>query len=313
MKQDSASAFKPRLEQRHPYLFVEYWKEGERTFNWFAEWEHLSLKISDVRVSISYQYVARKFGDDPPSVPLGQFDEKSVPSNIPGDQKKAYLEYVSRLFNETFTKADSARAPVISGTFTTEDRRSIGFIRSGEAEKPGGIRKGHIALYSSTEVRRGYLWSVDEDEAKWSPSQKPGEVCINLYLAPAQIEEAIAEIKQAALANRQIRVAADIQVLTFQSEVDRSLAEPYHSQTYYFQEGAFAPAVLERLTIVPVSSQTTAPADDDDADNIPAPAILVAPPAAGSQSAPRQPRYSTKALVIALWAIAIAIIIHALR
>ena len=38
MRQDGAGAFKRRLEQRHPYLFVEHWKEGERPFNWFAEW-----------------------------------------------------------------------------------------------------------------------------------------------------------------------------------------------------------------------------------------------------------------------------------
>jgi hypothetical protein len=184
--------------------------------------------------------VARKFADDAPSIPLGQFDEKAIPQNIPDDQKTVYLNYVFNLFNGTFTKPDSAKAPVISGKFTTEDHRSIGFLRSGEEEGQRAIRKGHIALYSSTDIRRGYVWSVSEDDVKWNPSQKPGEVCINLYLAPAQIEEAMAEIKQAALANRQIRVTADVQVLAFQSEVDRSLAEPYHSQTFYFQDGAFA-------------------------------------------------------------------------
>src|SRR5262245_4253685 len=121
MKRDNASAFKRRLEQRSPYLFIEYWKEGEKPFNWFAEWEHLSLEISDVRVSISYQYLEKKFGDNRPGVLLGKFDEASIPSNIPNDRRKDYLDYVSRLFNETFAKADSEKVPSISGTFTTED------------------------------------------------------------------------------------------------------------------------------------------------------------------------------------------------
>src|ERR1019366_379137 len=109
MKQNDPSAFKRHLEQRHPYLFLEHWKEGERPFNWFAEWRHLSVEISDIRVSISYQYVARKFADDAPSIPLGQFDEKAIPQNIPDDQKTVYLNYVSNLFNGTFTKPDSTK------------------------------------------------------------------------------------------------------------------------------------------------------------------------------------------------------------
>ena len=53
--------FQRRLEERNPYLFVEYWKEGERPFNWFAEWEHLSLEVFDLRPSIKHENVSRKF------------------------------------------------------------------------------------------------------------------------------------------------------------------------------------------------------------------------------------------------------------
>ena len=88
---------------------------------------------------------------------------------------------------------------MISGKFTTEESRDIGFIRSGESEEgKRTAREGYISIRSSTNIRRGSLWSVSEDEAKWDWSHEvaPGEVRIELYIAPAQIEAAIAEINK---------------------------------------------------------------------------------------------------------------------
>ena len=71
--------------------------------------------------------------------------------------------------------------------------------------------------------------------------------------------------------------------------------------------------MLERLTIWPVSSQATKSApDDDNKDDAPQPTIPLTPPTIGSVSAAAPPRHSVKALVIALWAIAVAIVFHAL-
>jgi hypothetical protein len=87
-----------------------------------------------------------------------------------------------------------------------------------------------LTYRSSTNIRKGSLWSVSEDEAKydfdWSHEIAPGEVRIELYVAPAQIDAAISEIKPATLANQQIKVAAACCLLAFRSEVDRSLSEP---------------------------------------------------------------------------------------
>jgi hypothetical protein len=124
-------------------------------------------------------------------------------------------------------------------------------------------------------------------------------VCINLYIAPAQIEASIAEIRQATLANRQIKLKVDCYVLAFRSEVDRSLSELYHPQTYWFEDEVFAPAMLERLA-------TTI---DGEADG---PGPTTTPSATQKLPPAVQPQYSMKALVIALWAIAVAITLHAL-
>jgi hypothetical protein len=299
-KQPERPPFRRRLEKKNRYLFIEYWKEGERPFNWFAEWEHLALEISDIRVTVSHQYVDQKFGRDQKSITLRRVDEETIPKDVPDDQKKAHLEAVSNLFNDSFTKPDSEQISIISGKFATE-QHSIGFIRSGEIEESRrGTQEGYISVYSSTDVREGHLWSVSEDESQWVGTHSPGDVCINLSIAPAQIEAAIAEIRQATLANRQIKVTVNCYVLAFRSEVDRSFAEPYHSQTYWFEDEVFAPAMLGRLA-------TTI--DGDKADG---PGPTTTPSATQKLPPAVQPQYSMKALVIALWAIAVAIILHAL-
>src|SRR5262245_20799408 len=164
-KASAATTFQRRLEQKNPYLFIEYWKEGARPFEWLAEWEHLSLDISDIRISVSQHSVDEKFGRDQQSIPLRKFDERSISQDVPDDQKKAYLAFVSNLFNDAFTKPDSERTAVISGKFTTEENRDIGFIRSGESkEGKRTIRERDISIRASTNIRIGSLWSASEHD-----------------------------------------------------------------------------------------------------------------------------------------------------
>jgi hypothetical protein len=305
-KPNKGEPFRKRLEQRGPYLFIEYWKEGERPFNWFAEWSHLSVEITDVSVAIVHTYLDKRFGELEPPVALRKSHaDEIVIENIPEDQKKPYLEFVNRLFNEEFTKPRTEEVSIIFGKFVIEATRSIGFIRPGETEdgKPT-IQRGRILLRGSDDMRPGSLGSISEEDVKWGSPHKPGEVCIELSMAPAQIKAVIAEVRQAASENRPIRAAADLYVLAFQSEVERSLAEPYHPQTYWFRDGAFAPAVLQRLTIW----QDSLPPGIERVDDQPrAPPPVPAPPVVGKEGRSMRP------LVIALWAIAIAIVIHALR
>jgi hypothetical protein len=286
-KASSPTTFQRRLEQKNPYLFIEHWEAGKSPFKWAAEWEYLSLELSNIRISTVQRYLDPKYGRDEKSIPLASVDERWIPEDVPDDQKKAYVDFVSNLFNNAFTKPESERTAVISGKFTTEESRDIGFIRSGETEKgKRTIREGDISIRASNNIRNGSLWAADEHD--WL--HKTGEVCIELYAAPAQIDAAISEIKQASLANRQIRVTADCHLLAFRSEVDRSLSEPYHHQTYWLREGAFASIALQRLTTEPT----------------------LTPSATQKLPSAAQPQHSMKALIIALWAIAVAIIFHAL-
>jgi hypothetical protein len=138
----------------------------------------VSIEISDIRISVSQQYLDRNSGRISNTIPLAKFDEQSIPKDVSDDQKKAYLEFVSNLFNDAFTKSNSERTAVISGKFTTEENRDIGFIRSGESEEGRRTaREGYISIHGSTNIRRGSLWSVSEDEDKWGADLTHQEKC----------------------------------------------------------------------------------------------------------------------------------------
>ena len=127
-KQPERPPFRRRLEKKNQYLFIEYWKEGERPFNWRAEWEYLELEISDIRFSVSHQYVDKQFGQDQKSIPLRRVDEERIPKDLPEDQKKAYLDAVSNLFNDSFTEPDSEQISTISWPAPGSEDTELGVL-----------------------------------------------------------------------------------------------------------------------------------------------------------------------------------------
>ena len=165
-------------------------------------------------------------------------------------------------------------------------------------------------LYSSPELQPGYIWMVDEDEHKWGSSEAIGTVCINVYMPFAQALRLQTQLKQSLGEGLSRRVRAQLSVLAFQSEVERSLAESYHHQTYSFSHGAFSPVMLQGISISQGSKTTTT------SERVPLLQTNI------SSGLPDKPKAfsngqsgsvrGAKALVIALWAIAIAILIHAI-
>jgi hypothetical protein len=242
--------------------------------------------------------VSRRFGDDVKAVEL--LDEKSlateaVAEKISPAQRQAYQQYEFTTFNNSFTKATSQETWRISGRFSTEQRRSIGFIRSGEnAERKPVFKEGHIDIYGVEDIRRGYLFRYNEDDALWDSSKRVGDICIHLDLNQSQIKAAIEETTRATQANGPPRVKVDLYVLAFQSEVERSLSEHHHSQTFWFKDGAFAPAILERLTILPAPPKPAAPTSGNGKAKTSSATTPISTAATGNAVA--QPRYSNLAL-----------------
>ena len=167
-------------------------------------------------------------------------------------------------------------------------------------------------LHSAARLQQGYIWMVDEDEYKWGSTEPVGTVCINVYLPFAQALRLQAQVKQAMGDGLSRRISAQLSVLAFQSEVERSLAEPYHSQTFFFSRGSFSPVMLQGISISQGSESTNT------SENAPhkllqtniSPGLPEKSKAASNGQS--RPVRGTKALVIALWAIAIAILIHAI-
>jgi hypothetical protein len=150
MNQKSAKGFHKRPEQRNPYLLVEYWKEGERPFNWFAEWTHLSLEISNVQVAISHEYLDRTFSGDGKTVSLNEVDENMVHKEIPDSQKQAFLEYLIRLFNESFTRPNVDQTLFISGILRLRMREASGSLDQANRKRKNAPQQKVISRYVPT-------------------------------------------------------------------------------------------------------------------------------------------------------------------
>lgn len=229
------SPFRKRLEKKHAYLFVEHWKEGERPFNWIAEWEQLSVELSDVSSTTGESVASRNFDVDKGNC-LTLWDEQDsrdadVVDRVSNEVAGLYAKFRSMIFNHSFEAPEAEQSILISTTFTTEDH-SIGFIKDGDdGDRQQNINTGRLMLHSSTGLRPGYIWIVDEDESKWGSSEPVGTVCINVYMPFAQALRLQAQLKQLIGDGLSRRIRARLSVLAFQSEVERSLAEPYHSQT----------------------------------------------------------------------------------
>lgn len=317
MTSSPKSAFRKRLEKKHAYLFIEHWKEGERPFNWIAEWEHLSVELSDVSFAMSENVASRAFGADAGNCLTLWNEEDSrnsdVLDRVSNEVAGLYAKFRSMIFNHSFQTPESEQSTVISATFTTEETRSIGFINDGDdGDKQQTKNTGRLMLYSSARLRPGYIWMVDEDEHKWGSSDPIGTVCINVYMPFAQAMRLQAQMKQSIGDGQSRRIRAQMSVLAFQSEVERSLAEPYHSQTYSFSRGAFSPVMLHGISISQGSEPTTT--SESTPYKLPQTNIPSALPEKSKASSIGQaaPVRGTKALVIALWAIAIAILMHAI-
>jgi len=85
--------FQKCLEKKHAYLFIEHWQEGKRPFNWVAEWQHLTVELSDVSFAMSENVASRAFGEDEGSwLTLWDEPEAAATNQISDDVKALYTK-----------------------------------------------------------------------------------------------------------------------------------------------------------------------------------------------------------------------------
>jgi hypothetical protein len=308
--------FRNRLKKSHAFLYIEHWKEGEKPINWFAEWQHLTVELSDISFGMSENIVTRHFGRDEDKNYLTLWNESDtrdsdVVDGVSDEAAELYEKIRSSIFNHSFKLPELEQSNVISSTFTTKGNRSIAFIQDGDdCHRQQTTDTGRLKIYSSTRIQHGYIWIIDEDEQKWGSSEAVGTACINVYVPFNQALRLQAQLKQSMSDGLTRRIQAQLSVLAFQSEVERSLGEPYHSQTYSFTRGAFSPVMLQGVSIL--QSEPTAKGKDVANKLFQRDETLSDLPEKKKAPSGEQPARGNKALVITLWAIAIAILLHAL-
>jgi hypothetical protein len=307
MSDKDRSGFERHLEKKNDLYFVEHWKDHEKPLSWFSHWERLSVVLSVVKVYTVFHYAERKRGQERTADPLqlydrDEFEKIALEQGETEDEAARIAKVRDELLNRTFWKPDAGDGVVFEFKFETTGKRSVNFIEDGGTPD---IYKtsGEFTLYGSQLPKGGYLSLTNDDDAKWSEGVEAGTVSIQTYISNAEAKEFLAVLR-AASPNAEVR--ADLDVLAFQSEMERSLAEPYHHQTYSFEKGEFSPVVLKSLMVIePAGSPQSA---EQERSGKVATSIHVEPPARPLAAPSTFPVSAT----LALWAIAIAVIALAL-
>lgn len=326
--------FRKHLEKKNDFLFVEHWQEGKGTFNWAAEWEWLDLKLSNVVItevtSVSDREVFEN--DDKEHLNLVRtevddderlfFTSDVDRSNFKTDEEyeaavkkekeeqreeeRAAREEVGKIFNHCFTKPVQASDRIIRADFEI-DNRSIGFIED-NSEDYDGIHDTHTSGKIMFRVAEsdcvGSLWCAEEEA---------NTLMIELSVTQDRLDAISKKLRNG---QPQSECTARLSALVFQSEVERSLAEHYHHQTYYFQkEKLFGPVMLHDVRISERLNGYVALEDDNsDFDEPNLEEVLLGPkPQPNRKNLDKAPVINLRPLTIAVWAVFGALIFATFR
>lgn len=277
------SDFKKRLEKKNNFYFIEHWKEGKRPFDWYVGWRSLSACIYEIQIADSFAVLEQEFSfnlesdltrSKPPGAEADKSDEerekhvdliseKPIVEDEEGTEEDAKeREQRINVFNKRFRVPDRGRERFISGKCSLQDDRGLSLLVDGE-EPPTGLSqsgKGTISIHAIDGYHLGHIGFVDEDDLQWDRSgeSQAGDLWFEFYVPEKTfncIVERIRDIGPNAVC------IARISALVFQSEVERSLAEPYHRQTFFLEKkeySAMGDAILERVHVVtpkPIGSE----------------------------------------------------------
>ena len=102
------------------------------------------------------------------------------------------------------------------------------------------------------------------------------------------------------LGSSRANLAISISLLAFRSEVDKSLSEPYHSQQFYIEKDGLTAVVPLSLSVIPGRPEH-ALTDDDQFSTITS--------TANQNPAPKTQMIVGRSVTIALWVIALGVIL----
>ena len=275
--------FKRRLEKKNDFHFIEHWEEGKRPFDWYAEWRPLFACIYEVQVTGTFNVLEKEFSIDLES-DLTRSTPPGTKADLSAEEREKYVDFINEMpwsekreeteeeaekrkqwinvFNKRFRLPDQRREHAIRGKVSLEDDRGLGLIADGE-EPPAHFPrsgKGTITIRAVDGYHLGAIGFVEEDDLKWgwAGESQAGDLWFEFYVpeeAFSGIAERIRDIGPNAVC------IARVSALVFQGEVDRSLAEPYHPQTFFLEKEEYSTmgkAILESVQVAtpkPIGSE----------------------------------------------------------
>lgn len=200
-----------KLTKAADNLYTEPYEDG-KDFKWFRELQSLHMEVYDVQ-----PFSASAVTD--PRFPLGE------------EYKEQRLHYLRGI-----------------GVF---DGRSIHLIDEEGAIGPG-IDQAEFSIreYVPTEddkekdVPRGSMWWQDEDAVRWEGRRDP-YLIMELHVSSEMFNGIAHDINEKSYDTINLSVYAEV----FQSEVERSLAEPWMHQDYCIEAKAMAATYFHTFTV----------------------------------------------------------------
>ncbi len=277
------SDFRKRLEKKNDFHFIEYWEEGKRPFDWYAEWRLLFVCMYDVQIADSFKVLENESSSDlkadlTRSKPPGADENKSE------DEREKFVDLISErpifegveeteedakereqrvnVFNKRFRVPDRGRVRFIRGKCSLEDDRGLSLLVDG-GEPPTGFSrsgKGTISIHAIDGHRVGVVGFVDDDVLKWSWADQcqAGDLWFEFYVPEETFNGIVQRVQEV---GPNAVCIATIRVLVFQGEVERNLAEPYQHQTFFLEKKkhyTMGQAILESIQVTtpkPIGSE----------------------------------------------------------
>ena len=296
--------FKRRLEKQNDFHFIEHSESGASPSHWRAKWETLQLAITTIGISTSIYVSVRNRWFMPEGeafLTLSDPEDRErwmTPTQKESEEVSGLRKLREGTLNKVFIKPDTPGGLTISFNFELEGRKhGINFIEDGQPNEMSSTRKtgGRFNLYTSSQIRGGYL-SLDKDKNEALDTRT---VSIDVFLPYSESKEFLSVLKNA---SKNAKTFANIDVLAFRPEIERSLGDPGHFHDCYFEKAADSPVVLTSLGVTE-PTKFTQPSEKVEPYR---------PPQEISNTAPQQLAFPLS-IKIAIWVIAVAALVSTLK
>ncbi|WP_062233671.1 hypothetical protein [Aureimonas sp. N4] len=286
-------------------IAIRYDTPDGHTFHYYREWHGLTLRIDDYRLTRSLASTERDFGAG-----HQEGDDEIL--------KAAYADYAGMSADDRQRLEDIQRREIVlarnpdvrrlEGWGEIVNKRTVQVFEAGRDGKPQGdydrrFRRIHVNVRSfggDDQVGSMFLWSGDRQD----PVSDENEYLSVDIAVRAEVLEAL---------ERTIRETGAAPVLTmhldallYQTEVERSLAEPWHPQDYAMLRESYAGVSMSHL-IWDVAERKASPEEEADVE-VPRDARASPAPAAPQTDVARRIR----GLATAVWGLAAAVVVAAI-